>query len=118
MTDQEILDGYELLFDTNLRLAHEALLHWSAENEPDCWPSPAAIVRFAACYSVPVPELAGLVGILTMKVGRKTVFCDARRNPELVNRNNASRFSRRALTAYGFYNVASAMSQRAGAAVH
>lgn len=53
-----------------------------------------------------------------MKVGRKMVFCDARRNPELVNRNNASRFSRRALTAYGFYNVASAMSQGAGAAVH
>lgn len=118
MTDQEILDGYELLFDTNLRLAHEALLQWSAENEPDCWPSPAAIVRFAACYSVPVSQLAGLVGVLTMKVGRKTVFCDARRNPELVNRNNAASFSRQSLVAYGFYNVASAMSARDQGMVH
>jgi hypothetical protein len=118
MTDQEILDGYELLFDTNLRLAHEALLQWSAENEPDCWPSPAAIVRFAACYSVPVPELAGLVGILTMKVGRRTVFCDARRHPELVNRNNVARFSRASLVAYGFYNVASEMTARDQAMVH
>ena len=118
MTDQEILDGYELLFDANLRLAHEALLLWSAENEPDCWPSPAAVVRFATCYNVPVPELAGLVGILTLKVGCKTVFCDARRNPELVNRNNAASFSRQSLVAYGFYNVASALSARDQGTVH
>lgn len=118
MTDQEILDGYELLFDTNLRLAHEALLQWSAENEPDCWPSPAAVVRFATCYSVPVSQLAGLVGILTLKVGRKTVFCDARRNPELVNRNNAASFSRQSLVAYGFYNVAAQMTARDQGMVH
>lgn len=115
---QELLDGYEILFDTNTRLAHEAVLLWAAENEPDGWPTPAAVRRFATCYGVDLDTLAGLCGILAVRRGNSHYYCDSRRRPELVNRMNTTRFSRRALVAYGFYNTASALSQAEGAAIH
>ena len=115
---QELLDGYDILFDTNTRLAHESVLLWAAENEPDGWPTPAAVRRFATCYGVDLDTLAGLCGILAVRRGNSHCYCDSRRHPELVNRMNTTRFSRRALVAYGFYNTAAALSQGAGARVH
>ena len=115
---QELLDGYDILFDTNTRLAHEAVLLWSSENEPDGWPTPATVRRFATCYNVDLDTLAGLCGILAVRRGNSHYYCDSRRHPDLVNRLNSTRFSRRALVAYGFYNTAAAMAQGAGAAVH
>lgn len=118
MHAQELLDGYEILFDTNTRLAHEAVLLWAAENEPDGWPTPAAVRRFATCYGVDLDTLAGLCGILAVRRGNSHYYCDSRRRPELVNRMNTTRFSRRALAAYGFYATAAAMIQRDRAPVH
>lgn len=118
MTNQDIIDGYDVLFPANLRLAHEAVLTASAELCDDGWPTPAMIVKWAKCYDVNVAELAALCGILVSKVGRRTVFSDARRNPELVNRLNVAQWSRRALVCYGFYNVAAQMAMREGAALH
>lgn len=115
---QELLDGYDILFDTNTRLAHEAVLLWAAENEPDGWPTPAAVRRFATCYGVDLDTLAGLCGILAVRRGNSHYYCDSRRRPELVNRMNTTRFSRRALVAYGYYVTAAAMIQRDRAAVH
>lgn len=115
---QELLDGYEILFDTNTRLAHEAVLLWAAENEPDGWPTPAAVRRFATCYGVDLDTLAGLCGILAVRRGNSHYYCDSRRRPELVNRMNTTRFSRRALAAYGFYATAAAMIQRDRAITH
>lgn len=122
MTDrisaQELLDGYDVLFSTDLRLAHEAVLTLAAETEPDGWPTVPMLIRFARCYGVPLEQLAGLCGVLVSKIGRRTVFSDARRHPALVNRLNATTWSRRALVAYGFYNNASLMLARDGARVH
>jgi hypothetical protein len=118
ITGQELLDGYPVLFDSNTRLAHEAVLLWAAENEPDGWPSPATVHRFARFYGVHLDTLAGLCGILAVRRGRGHYYCDARRHPELVNRLSATRFSRRALVAYGFYNTAAALSHGEGAAIH
>ena len=118
MTAEELLDGYPILFCTNTRLAHEAVLLWASENEPDGWPTPAAVHRFARCYGVDLDTLAGLCGILAVKRGNSHYYCDSRRRPELVNRLAPSRFSRRAISAYGFYLTAAAMAQGAGAAVH
>lgn len=115
---QELLDGFDILFDTNTRLAHESVLLWASENEPDGWPTPAAVRRFATCYGVDLDTLAGLCGILAVKRGNSHCYCDSRRHPELVNRMNTTRFSRRALVAYGFYNTAAALSQGEGARVH
>lgn len=90
MTSEELLDGYDVLFPANLRLAHEAVLTAAAELSDDGWPTPAMIVKWARCYDVPVVELAGLCGILVSKIGRRTVFSDERRHPELVNRLSAT----------------------------
>ena len=118
ISSQELLDGYDILFDVNLRLAHEAVLTLAAETEPDAWPTVPILIRFAKCYGVPLEQLAGLCGILVRKIGNKTVFSDSRRCPELVNRTNASQWSRRALACYGFYNNAAQMIQRDRDRVH
>lgn len=78
---QELLDGYDILFDSNTRLAHEACLLWAQENEPDGWPTPATLWRFAKFYGVDVGQLSALCGVLTYKIGRKTVYCDSAGSP-------------------------------------
>lgn len=118
ISSEELIEGYDILFSPELRLAHEAVLTLAAETEPDGWPTPAMLVSFAKCYGVPLEQLAGLCGVLVSKIGQRRVFSDARRNPELVNRLNVAQWSRRALVCYGFYNTAAAMSQGAGAVVH
>lgn len=115
---QELIEGYEVLFSVPLRLAHEAVLTASAELCDDGWPTVPMLIRFAKCYDVNVVELAGLCGILVSRVGNRTVFSDSRRCPELVNRLNSAKWSRKALVAYGFYNTASALSQGWGERVH
>ena len=52
-----------------------------------------------------------------MRRGNSHYYCDSRR-PELVNRMNTTRFSRRALVAYGFYNTAVEMTMRDRDRVH
>lgn len=118
ITGQELLDGYPVLFDSNTRLAHEAVLLWSREMEPDGWPSVPAIMRFSRCYGVDVGQLAALCGILSYPVGRKTVFCDSRREPAVVHRTAANKFSRKVLAAYGYYVTAATMVARDRAVVH
>ena len=118
MTGQELIEGYDILFGPDLRLAHEAVLTYAAEMEPDGWPSIPTLWRFARCYGVDVGELAGLCGVLTYRIGRRTVFCDSRRDPALVYRTTPSKFSRRTITAYGFYVTAATLSERDGARMH
>lgn len=115
---QELLDGYDILFSPELRLAHEACLLWSAEMEPDGWPSIPTLWRFAKCYGVDVGQLSALCGVLTYKIGRKTVFCDSRRSPGHVRMTDTARFGRKVLAAYGYYATAAAMIQRDRTAVH
>jgi hypothetical protein len=118
MTGQELVDGYDILFSPELRLAHEAVLTYAAEMEPDGWPSVPTLWRFSRCYDVDVGQLAALCGVLTYKIGRKTVFCDSRRVPAHVRITSGDRFSRKVLVAFGFYNTAASLSQGEGAQVH
>lgn len=115
---QELLDGYDVLFSAQLRLAHEACLLWAAEMEPDGWPTIPTLWRFSRCYDVPVGELAALCGVLSYKVGRKTIFCDSRRVPAHVRMTSANRFSRKVLAAYGYYATAAEMIARDRAPAH
>jgi len=118
MTGQELLDGYDILFGPDLRLAHEAVLTYAAEMEPDGWPSIPTLWRFARCYGVDVGELAALCGILTYRMGRRTVFCDSRRIPAHVRITTPDRFPRRVLAAYGFYVTAATLTERNSSPVH
>lgn len=62
--------------------------------------------------------MSALCGVLTYKIGRKTIFCDSRRSPGHVRMTDTARFSRKVLAAYGYYATAAAMIQRDRAAVH
>ena len=118
MTDNELIGGRDTLFDANTRLAQEAVLLWAAENEPDGWPTAKAVHSFAKLYGVDLDTLAGLCGILAVRRGNSHYYCDSRRHPELVNRLNPERYSRRALVAYGYYVTAAQMVIRRQAAIH
>lgn len=112
MTDQELLDGYDILFSPELRLAHEAVLTAAAELCEDRWPTIPMLVRWAKCYDVDVGQLAALCGTLSYKIGRKTVFCDSRRAPAHVRISDPVKFSRKVLAAYGFYATAADLIAR------
>ncbi len=78
MSDADFLARFDVLFSPTMRLAHDVLLNWAGEMEPDGWPGIPAILRFARCYGVPSGELAALCGVLSYRLGNKTVYCDAR----------------------------------------
>ncbi len=86
--------------------------------ELDGWPSIPTLWQFARCYSVDVGQLAALCGVLTCKIGRKTVFCDSRRAPGHIRMTDTARFSRKVLAAKGCYATAAEVIQRDRAAVH
>lgn len=118
MTDEEFMQGYDILFSAPLRLAHEALLTYAAEMSEDAWPTVQMIVRFAKCYSCSESELAALCGILSYLLGNRTVFCDSRRAPAHVRITEAKKFSRKTVAAFGYYVTAATLSARDNARVN
>lgn len=118
MSDEDFLAAFDLLFSPQMRLAHEAVLRWADEMEPDGWPSIPTVLRFARCYDVPSGELAGLCGILSYRLGNRMVYCDATRTPAHVRMTPTGRFSRRVIAAYGYYVTAAQMAARDRAALH
>ena len=118
MTDEDFLSHFDTLFSPTMRLAHEALLRWAEEHEPDGWPDIPTIRRFARFYGVPSGELAALCGIPSYRLGNRTVYCDATRCPAHVKMTPAGRFSRRVLAAYGYYVTAAELAARDRAALH
>ena len=97
-----------------MRLAHNALLNWAEEMEPNI----PALRRFARFYRVPSGELAALCGIPSYRLGNRTVYCDATRSPAHVKMTPAGRFSRRVLAAYGYYVTAAELVARDRAVMH
>ena len=118
MSDEDVLARFDVLFSPTMRLAHEALLNWAEEMEPDGWPDIPAILRFARCYGVPSGELAALCGVLSYKIGNKTVYCDAIRCPAHVRITPIGRFSHRVVAAYGYYVTPAQLAARDRAALH
>jgi hypothetical protein len=118
MTAEELIDGYGILFDAPLRLAHEAVITYAAAEEPDGWPSIPTLYRFARSYRVDVGQLAALCGVLTYRIGRKLVFCDSRRSPAHVRMTAPAKFGRKVLAAYGFYATAANLIARDRARAH
>ena len=103
--DLLIRNNAHLVFPPVLMLAHEALLKWSAECEPDAWPTVRSVIRFAKCYEVNAQELAAMCGIVSYRLTRrgKIVWSDGQRFPELVRRTNPGRLSSNVLRAYGWF---------------
>ena len=117
--DRRIVDGYGAVFDDATRLAHVALLAWAAEHpDGDGWPRPADVVRFAKFYGVPAARLGGLVGLLPRRIGRRVVWADMARSPEVGHRMGIETFSHDALVGYGMFRASWALFQRDGLTLH
>lgn len=111
--DRRIVEGYGIVFDEPTRLAHQALLEWAAyDPEGDGWPTPADVVRFARFYGIPAARLGGLFGLLSRRVGRRVVWADMARAPEVGARIGVATFSHDALVAYGFFRASWAVFER------
>jgi len=119
--DRRIVDTAPAILPPALWLAHEALLLWAAECEPDAWPTVPAVIRFARAYEVDPQELGAMVGIVSFRLtprGR-VVWCDSQRFPELVRRTNPGRLTRAVQRGYGYFCAVAALVERDRAtAVH
>lgn len=118
--DRTLVAGLPLVFGRRMALAHEALLRFAGECEPDRWPSVKSAIRFAAAHEVDAQVLAALVGIVSYRLspGGKLIFADAQRAPELVRRTSPGRLPGKVLAAYGLYVAAATQAERARAHLH
>jgi hypothetical protein len=106
--DRRIAAGYTILLSPELRLAHQALLAWANEMEPDGWPTPASVTRFAAFYGVSPASLGALFGLLSFRAGGRTVWCDEFREPGTARRAGPNRFGPTVTIPFGIFLAADA----------
>ena len=116
--DARIVEGYHVLLSENLRLAHAAILEFANANNDDFWPKGRDVIRFARFYRVSRSALGGLVGLLPYKVGRRTVWVDAARVPDIARRVGMDTFARDALVSFGIFCAAADTHEREAATVH
>jgi len=76
------------------------------------------VIRFAKFYGVKQTALGGLVGLLAYKVGRRTVWVDAARVPDLARRVGLETFPRDALVSFGIFCAAADTLDRESAMLH
>lgn len=116
--DARIVEGYHVLLSENLRLAHAAILEYANANNDDYWPKGRDVIRFARFYRVSQAALGGLVGLLPYRLGRRTVWVDAARVPDLARRVGLDTFPRAALVSFGIFSAAAATLDRESATLH
>ena len=116
--DARSVSGYHVLLSENLRLAHAAILEYANANNDDFWPKGRDVIRFAPFYRVSQPALGGLVGLLPHKLGRRTVWVDAARTPEVARRVRMETFAHEALVSFGIFCAAADTLARETATLH
>lgn len=116
--DARIVEGYHVLLSENLRLAHAAILEYANANNDDFWPKGRDVIRFARFYRVTRTALGGLVGLLPYRIGRRTVWVDAARVPDLGRRVGLETFPRDALVSFGIFCAAADTVERESATLH
>ena len=116
--DARIVEGYHVLLSENLRLAHAAILEYANANNDDFWPKGRDVIRFARFYRVTQTALGGLVGLLPYQIGRRIVWVDAARVPDLARRVGLETFPRDALVSFGIFCAAADTLARESATLH
>ncbi len=116
--DARIVSGYHVLLSENLRLAHAAMLEYANANNDDYWPKGRDVIRFARFYCVKQTALGGLVGLLPYRLGRRTVWVDAARVPDLARCVGLETFPRDALVSFGIFCAAADTLARETATLH
>ncbi|MBO9431113.1 hypothetical protein [Sulfitobacter sp. R18_1] len=105
MNPETIAAAYPDLFPRRVQRAHMALLTWAEEANPDRWPTPPDVCRFARLYGVPRATLGALVGMLSMRHDSQTreTWVDAVRRPEDAPPHLIQRHSRDVIRAFGWF---------------
>ena len=116
--DARIVEGYHVLLSENLRLAYAAILEYANANNDDFWPKGRDVIRFARFYRVTQTALGGLVGLLPYRIGRRTVWVDAARVPDIARRVGLETFPRDALVSFGIFCAAADTLARESATLH
>lgn len=116
--EARIVSAYHVLLSEDLRLAHAAILEYANANNYDYWPKGRDVIRFARCYGVKQTALGGLVGLLPYRIGRRTVWVDAARVPDLARRVGLETFPRDALVSFGIFCAAADTLARETATLH
>jgi hypothetical protein len=116
--DERIIEGYHVLLSDDLRLAHAAVIEYANEHNDDRWPMGRDVIRFARFYGVALGALGGLVGLLPYPVGRRTIWVDALRDPELKRLIGMGGFDRDTLVSFGIFCAAADTLARERATVH
>ena len=116
--DARIVEGYHVLLSENLRLAHAAILEYANANNDDFWPKGRDVIRFARFYRVTQTALGGLVGLLPYRIGRRILWVDAARVPDIARRVGLETFPRDALVSFGIFCAAADTLARESATLH
>lgn len=116
--DARIVSAYHFLLSENLRLAHVAMMEFAHANNDDYWPRGRDVIRFARFYGVKQTALGGLVGLLPYRIGRRTVWVDAARVPDIARRVGLETFPRDALVSFGIFCAAADTLARETATLH
>ncbi|MEM0989909.1 MAG: hypothetical protein AAGK00_13595 [Pseudomonadota bacterium] len=105
MEAEALAEAYHLLFPRRLRHAHMALVTWAEGANPDGWPVPDDVCRFAKLYGVRRATLGTLVGLLSrQQLGvRSTLWVDAVRQPERACAAVIRQHDHDVVTAFGWF---------------
>ena len=105
MTPERLAQAYALLFPSRLRKAHLALVAYAEGANPDGWPTPDDVHRFARMYGVPRAQLGGLVGMLCRREPgtRRDAWVDAVRRPDEATPFLIRQHPKEVLRAFGWF---------------
>jgi hypothetical protein len=104
-TPEQVVEGYDVLFDPLMRAAHRAALEYATITRDDQWPTPSIVSAFAQLYAVSAAELGAFFGLLSYRDGDRTVWVDAVRGP-VTAAMAAPYLSRGQSVAFGFMKCA------------
>lgn len=101
MTDEQIVNGYEVIFPPLVRVAQRACLEHARLTRDDQWPTISACLDFAALYGLPGADLAAFFGYLSYREGGRTIWVDAL-SSEVPSWTAQQRATREQALAFGF----------------
>lgn len=101
ITDEQIVNGYEVVFPPVVRAAQRACLEHAKLTRDSGWPTISACLDFAALFGVPGADLAAFFGYLSYREGGRTVWVDAL-SSEVPSWTAQQRATREQVIAFGF----------------
>jgi hypothetical protein len=105
ITREQLVAGYELLFDPLTRAAHRACLELASLKREDRWPTAEMAVDVAELFGVPAAELGAFFGLLCRVHDGKPLWVDAVRGPVQLS-SAAPYLTREQAKAFGWTTAA------------